>query len=139
MKSLLGGLGVILIGLTVFSYAEVWGEDWIRYGKNETGCHYYNQQNVTHLSKDIVRVWNKIVFTEKGRASAVERLGKSYDKFGYDISLKEINCKDKKQHWVSSKVYSMNGKLLSTPVYNTGWEPIAEGSLSDILFQKVCK
>ena len=28
MKSLLVKLGVILIGLTIFGYGEVWGEDW---------------------------------------------------------------------------------------------------------------
>ncbi len=28
MKSSLGKLGGILIGLAIFTYAEVWGEDW---------------------------------------------------------------------------------------------------------------
>ena len=28
MKSLLGKLGVILIGLAIFGNAEVWGADW---------------------------------------------------------------------------------------------------------------
>jgi hypothetical protein len=32
MKSLSVKLGVILIGLAIFGYAEVWGEDWKFYG-----------------------------------------------------------------------------------------------------------
>ena len=28
MKSLLGKLGIILIGLAIFGYGGVWGEDW---------------------------------------------------------------------------------------------------------------
>ena len=28
MKSLLGKLGVILIGLAIFGYGKVWGADW---------------------------------------------------------------------------------------------------------------
>jgi hypothetical protein len=139
MKSLSVKLGIVLIGLAVFANAEAWGEDWIRYGKNDTGTYYYDKQDVTRLSKDIVRVSNKIVFTEKGVATAVERLGRSNKQFGCDISLREINCADKTQRWISSKVYSMDGELLQTPPYNTGWEPIIQGTLSDLLLQKVCK
>jgi hypothetical protein len=32
MKSLLGKLGVVLIGLLIFGNAEVWGADWKYYG-----------------------------------------------------------------------------------------------------------
>ena len=28
MKSLLGKLGIIIIGLSILGYAEVWGADW---------------------------------------------------------------------------------------------------------------
>jgi hypothetical protein len=35
MKSLLGKLGVILIGLAIFGNAEVWGADWKHYGDDE--------------------------------------------------------------------------------------------------------
>jgi hypothetical protein len=35
MKSLLGKLGVVLIGLIIFGCAEVWGADWKFYGSNE--------------------------------------------------------------------------------------------------------
>jgi len=139
MKSFSAKFGVILIGLIILGYAEVWGADWVRYGKNETGTYYYDQQSVTRLSKEVVRVWNKIVFTEKGMETAVERLGKSDRNYGYDISLREINCKDKTQHWVESKIYSMDGKLLRSPSYNVGWESIRQGSLSDILLQRLCK
>ncbi len=107
MKPLSAKLGVILIGLLIFGYRDVWGADWIKYGQNEIGSYHYDQQSVTHLSKGIVRVSNKIVFTERGVATSVERLGKSYEKVGYDISLKKINCTEKNQRWVSSKVYSL--------------------------------
>jgi hypothetical protein len=73
MKSLSVKLGVTLvfIELAIFTCVEVWADDWISYGKNEIGSYYYNQQNVTRLSKDIARVWNKIVFMEKDVATAV--------------------------------------------------------------------
>ncbi len=35
MKSLSVKLGVILIGLAIFSYAEVWGADWKFYDSNQ--------------------------------------------------------------------------------------------------------
>ncbi len=86
MKFLSIILGFVLVELFIFGYAEVWGEDWARYGENEIGSYHYDLQSVTHPSKGIVRVWNKIVFTRKGVATASERFGKGYEKLGYDIS-----------------------------------------------------
>jgi len=127
------------IGLTIFTYGEAWAEDGIRYGGNEIGSYYYDQQTVTRLSKDNVKVWSEIVFKGKGVEEAVERLGKRYEDVGYDISLKEINCADKTQRWISSSVYSKKGELLRTPPYNTQWESVVPGSLSEVLLRKVCK
>ncbi len=131
--------GVILIELCISGYAEVRGEDWARYGENEIGSYHYDQQSITRPSKGIVRIWNKIIFTKKGVATAGERLGKGYEKLGYDISLREINCTDKTQRWMSSEFYSVDGEPLRTPRYDPKWEPIHQGTLTDILFQKVCK
>jgi hypothetical protein len=66
MKSLLGKLGVVLIGLAIFGYAEVWGADWKLLGTNEQISTYYDAQSITHPSENIVRVWTRMDFTEKG-------------------------------------------------------------------------
>ena len=66
MKSLSVKLGVILIGLAIFGYAEVWGADWKLYGVHENFSAYYDAQSITRPSKNIVRVWIRWDWTEKG-------------------------------------------------------------------------
>ena len=56
MKSLLGKLGVILIGLAIFGNAEVWGADWKFYDSNEMFLGYYDAQGIIRPPKTIVRV-----------------------------------------------------------------------------------
>jgi len=56
VKSLLGKLGIILIGLAIFGYAEVWGADWRLYAKQDNFTGYYDTEGITTPFKNIVRV-----------------------------------------------------------------------------------
>src|SRR4030042_6325939 len=78
MKSLPVKLGVILIGLVICGCAEVWGEDWKHYGDDEKFSAYYDVQSITRPSKNIVRVWLRWDWTEKG----VIVMCKALDTFG---------------------------------------------------------
>jgi hypothetical protein len=62
MKSILGKLVIILIGLAIFGNAEVWGADWKIYGKDA----YYDVSSIIRQPDGSVRVWTKWVhFGEK--------------------------------------------------------------------------
>jgi len=56
MKSLLGKLGIILIGLAIFGYAEVWAEDWKLYSSSPDGeyfrGHGVRSCNITYHPND---------------------------------------------------------------------------------------
>ena len=75
MKSLLGKLGVILIGLTILGYTEVWGVDWKYYGANEDGSFYYETESMTRLSKNLIKVWVQSAYTEEGISHWVRAKG----------------------------------------------------------------
>ena len=49
MKSLFK-LGVILIGILIFTYAEVWGADWIFVGDYNNHHLYYDTQSISRSS-----------------------------------------------------------------------------------------
>ena len=66
MKSLLSKLGALFIGLLILGNAEVWGEDWKHYGNDKKFSAYYDVQSITRPSKNIVRVWLRWDWTEKG-------------------------------------------------------------------------
>lgn len=53
MKSLAKKLGVIsvVMGLTIFGYSEVWGEDWKLFKKTVDAKFYYDTKDITHSPK----------------------------------------------------------------------------------------
>jgi hypothetical protein len=57
MKSLSVKLGVVLVGLTIFGYAEVWGADWKEWIRiSDKSIYYYDTESITHPSKNIASV-----------------------------------------------------------------------------------
>ena len=134
---------LIAIFCSVFFVIECAGVpkgNWIEYGKNEVGVYFYDQQSIAHASKNIVRVSNKIIFTERTAHAMAERLGKAYENLAYEISLKEINCAEKKERWVLTTLYSKKGELLHAPAeIKKEWGSIDTDTLSYTLFKKVCE
>jgi hypothetical protein len=142
MKSLSVRLGVVLIGLLVFAYAEVWGADWRLYDSNDLKKSYYNAGNIIRPSKDIVRVWVRWNFTEKGVKDTVRSMGKKLEKLEYSISLNEINCSEKTNRFLSSIYYDNDGKMIysmSSSKLPTEWLFIVPESNTDNLYKKICK
>ena len=143
MKSLLVKLGVILIiGLAIFGYAKVQGADWRLYDSNNLRKSYYNADRVTRPSKNIVRVWVRWNFTEKGVMDMVRSVGKKLEKLEYSISLNEINCAEKTSRFLSSVYYDNNGKMiytLSSSKFPTEWLFIVPESNADNLYKKICR
>jgi len=139
VKSLLGKLGIILIGLAIFGYAEVWGADWRLYAKQDNFTSYYDAEGITTPFKNIVRVRIKNEFTENGVAEAVKRFGKKYENINYSIALKEINCLNKRGNNLFLTYYSKEGKAMFTYSSESEWNPIVPESVGEALYNAVCK
>jgi hypothetical protein len=56
MKSLLGKLEVILIGLALFVYSEVWGANWISYGQTNISLHYFDLESISRPFENVLIV-----------------------------------------------------------------------------------
>jgi hypothetical protein len=149
MKSLLGELGIILIGLAIFGYAEVWGADWKYFRTTDLyECFYYGENMTRHRdmmggsSKDIVRVWIKLEYTEKGIEWMVKKFGKEYENLSYSLQLWEIHCPLKKQQILLIKEYSVEGNVLNIKPAESrllGWKPISRESVGESLYNAVYK
>ncbi len=113
MKSLLGKLGVIfIIGLALFGYADVWGEDWKLFKKTEDAKFYYDKKDMTHLTQNIVKVWIKQACTKKGKIDMMNLVGSRYKSLSYSINSLEFDCGDKKVRFLSMAYYSKKGEVL---------------------------
>jgi hypothetical protein len=151
-------MGVILIGLAISSHAEVWGADWKYYGETFKGKLFYDADNITQPSKNILRVWTKEVFTEKGVNYLVSKLGDKYKNSSNHEYLNEFDCGDKKMRILWIATYSKDGKVIispetvskgkseskevsiSTMAQKVPWSPITSaGSNYEALFKILCR
>jgi hypothetical protein len=140
MKALLVKLGVILIGLSIFGYAEVWGADWMFVGKTTYHSLYYDADGITRPSKNIVRVWEKIVYTDKGIIDMVGKFGSHYENLEYTLNLWEFNCLDKMSRLLTSISYSQKGEVLQSFNYDIAkWGFFPPDSIREALYEAVCK
>jgi hypothetical protein len=101
MKSLSVRLGVILIGLFIFSYAEVWGEDWKYLRQDYEGSElFYDVTSITRPSENIVRVWIKKEYSPIALIYMLKEHGSRYENLSHSVGLEEINCLD-----IKSEIY----------------------------------
>ena len=140
MKSLSVRLGVIflVIGLAIFTYAEVWGVNWENYGTDEEGSYFYDTESLDRLSKKIVRVWVQSVYTEKGISHWVEGGGKEFQNLDFSLIWSELNCAERSIRYLRIVFYSKNGEKYY-PIDNDEWHFFAPDSMIGILSKELCK
>ncbi len=138
MKSLPVKLGVILIGLTVFGYAEVQGADWTLFKKTEDATFYYDKKDVTHLGQRIVKVWIRQVYTKKGKMDMIKLVGARYETLNHSVNSLEFDCGTKLLRFLSMTYYSKNGDVLDLENPPDKWESVPPNSMFDALYKKVC-
>jgi hypothetical protein len=140
MKSLLVKFGIVLlIGLAIFGYAEVWGADWKLLASDEKSLAYYDAQSIIRPSKNIVKVWVKVDYTEKGVIDYVGDLGKKYENLSHEKSLWEINCVEKIFRQLSWIAYDNKGEVIYSSSSPLRWDFIPPESIVEALYKIVCK
>ena len=142
MNSRIGRLMIIIVtGLLVLSYAEVWGEDWKSIRKNKDGdSYYYDASSITHPSKNIVRGSVKMVYSEKSKNREIDKLGPSYKDLSYRINLWEMNCIEKKVAFLEITTYTKNGTVIkSIKVDSIKWASIVPETMGEDLYKALCK
>ncbi len=140
MRSLSFTLKAIAIGLIIFTCAEARGADWKLFASNsEMGNFYYDVQRITHPSKDIVRVWVRLEYTEKGISRSVNELGEAVKNLSYAIGLEEINCSGKRTRTLFFSHYSKEKTVLHTSSRDGEWTDIVPDSNWEDLYKAVCK
>jgi len=139
MKSLSVKLGVVLIGLFILTYAEVWGEDWKLYGSNDRVFGYYDTQSITRPSQNVVIVWTRWDYKGKGVLFMVGKFGKEYENLSYSKQFLEINCSERKNRGLSLINHDNKGNVIESTSSPSDWNYVTPGSLGESLYKEVCK
>jgi hypothetical protein len=136
------GIVSVVVGLAIFGYAKVWGADWKRFAETDLYECFYDAEDTAPSSENIVDVWTKLEYTEKGVNGIVTKFGKHYAHLSYSLELWEVNCAEKKDRILSITEYSSEGKILyadSAEEKLPPWKIIPRQSVDESLYKAVCK
>ena len=143
------GCVVAVAILIIFGFlSEVKGADWVYYGDDSDGNKYfYDRSSIRNVSEGIVEVWDKKVFTKKGRLEEIKIRQKrnlpteGFDSWREERLLQVINCVHKKVSIAQYIDYAIDGRILKSGSNKdiTIWGNIAPGSVNEALMEEVCK
>ncbi len=138
--------GFILVGVVIYGYGKVLGADWKLYAESDFANYYYDAEDIIRPSENIVRVWSRTLYTEKGvNQWKAKKFGKVVQKFRYEnlsnsTNLWEINCAKKMHHILSSTFYSKDGSVIESYNFDrANWISIRPDSPGESLYKTVCK
>jgi hypothetical protein len=107
----------------------------------------YKMENIQNNGGQyIVQVWEKEVYSDKGREELIQKMRDNemstqrYDKLKETMTLYEIDCKKKRRNILSVTDYDMDGKLIFSHSYDKQeWVYIVPDSKFDSFRKEVCK
>ena len=146
MKKISSVISLSVLFILLFVTPVIGSEDWVKiYYDDESVC-LYNKVSIKHLTKDIVQVWEKTLYSYKGKEETIEWMTKSglstegYDKLSENRILYEIDCEKKRMRILSINEYDIDGKVLfSRDNIKSEWNNIIPDSNGYNLRKKVCK
>ena len=129
-----------ILALLFFGHTEPLRTDWRFYAGSEFGSYHYNAENVGYLPNNLVRTWQKLVLTNKGRVNLAGQLGKEYENVSELVVLKEIDCTRRRSRILEVAYCSNEGKIIERESYQQfDWDSVIPDSVDDILYHSVCK
>jgi hypothetical protein len=129
---------ILMVGFIILSYGKAWGEDWRLYGENAFASYYYDAEKIIRPSKNIVRVWSKVVYTKGGADGLVTRLGKRFRGLSFSIELSEFNCSNREYKELQRTFFSRNATYLGEQD-NLSLGIVIPGTITEKLFSTICK
>jgi hypothetical protein len=131
-------LFAIIFLLTFISIS--YSAEWEIYTKSILGIHYYDKENIKHMPNNIIRVWEKTIYSDAGKEDSIKDLGDRFKDINYTVTLNQINCNEKMYRAVLVADYDSKGSAISSydnPILKE--TIILPESVIERLYKIVCK
>ena len=131
---------IAAISISLLLSQDLPAADWKVYAGTDEGLYYYDTESLTYPAKDVVHLRHKATFSESGIRRLAETFGKEYEDLVYSISVREINCAERKIRSLGVSYFSKNGNTLDAAIdARTEWHAIEQTAVIEGLYQIVCK
>jgi len=142
-------LAAFLQGIVIFMMVEwAYGQNWVFVGETENIKLYYDKDNISYPSKNIVRFCEKRVsipsqnikdYIKKGESKR-SLINKGHEQYSHKVVYTECNCKEKTFMYLSQTDFDIQGSVLRTLTFSEkDKDSIMPDSIGDSLFKVVCK
>ncbi|MEN6318843.1 MAG: surface-adhesin E family protein [Syntrophaceae bacterium] len=145
MRTVSAVISISLLIILLLVNPVIGSSDWEEYWRFQGDIYSYNKDNIKHRTKNIVQVWSKVVYSDKGREKLIQIMRnrgmstEGYDKLAHSIDLSEIDCKKKMCQLLSVTHYDTDGSVLySGSSDKPRWKYIVPDSIFDPLRKIVC-
>ena len=132
-----------VVGFIVLSFwLEGWGANWKHTVENVFGdVIFIDMASRTRSSDNIVRVWVKLVYSQKSVLQAVEETGKQECRdVNHTLNLMEYDCRGKRSRILSEHCFSKDDFILDNRIYSSPeWESTMQDSIWTSVLKAVCE
>ncbi len=132
-------LPVIIISLSFIPLAEA--AEWVYYNTDhELNNSYYDAESITHPpGKNIVRVWEKTIYTEGGREFMENIIGTKTSDVSESREFYEINCITREfRNTDSIGLNSSDRVVFNVSNKEKNWYSIPPESIEEALYKRMC-
>jgi hypothetical protein len=130
-------LFTIIFLLTFLSLS--YSAEWEIYAKGIFGIHYYDKENITHMTNNIIRVWDKCIYSDAGKDDAIKHFGDSFKDIKYTLRLYQIKCNEKIGTSLHGTSYDSKGLVIATADFQEDNHFILPDSIDEELYKIVCE
>ncbi len=139
MRQLKFIIGIIVFAIPIVLNTKVWGVNWKYLCGDTQRKLYYDAENITYPSGNIVRIWVRAFYPK--RETFVDKFGKTrIEKVKFTVYLFDLHCTNKVFKLLQEMPYSGDGELLYLGNYfkESNWEVIPPNTFIEYLHLKMC-
>jgi len=121
---------------------EISNPRWKLYRFGTLGSAYFYDLESISTSHNIVKVWEKIIFSERDKQHQIKKYGEKYENLDQTLNLLKIDCSEKRFQILVGVDYASDGSIIyrgEIPEYLAEWYSIPPDSIIEKLFEEVCE
>lgn len=135
---------MFLAAVVLLICSNALAEEWILLDEDQKVSNfYYDKTSTAKKSDGMVTVWARAIYSEQGKADALELMGKpkAYEDLSYTLFMYTINCPGSASRLERVVHYDSKGEKIRE--FNlsgkTEWEEISPDTRMSLLQEAVCK